>query len=178
MAGVVTLLLGGWFLLGRTSPPVVDKAQEQSMLPAIHEQLERGPWEGMLRSARPDLVPRWFCSEHVIEIRPDGPTSLVGLQARCQEFGRDGGSLVEGSGESGPQLVTLLGDPGNYRVGQVRHARDGSEFTTSVRQMFSPAGAAEALRLEGNASGVLADPAVEARRLFGLPPDAPITRAA
>jgi hypothetical protein len=158
----------------RVPAPVVDKDLERAVLPVIDSQLRQGPWTGALAVMRPDTQPKWFCAEHVIEIRHEGSDLKVGLTALCLEYGRSGDTLLGGSGSSAPQLVTLTGRAGHYQVQGVEQAKDGSAFGASVKRTFSPAGYAEFERQQKVSRPDEADLRIEAKRTFSLPPDAPV----
>lgn len=169
VAGVLAGLgVAGWLVLAREAPPDVDPAVAAAVLPVIDDELERGPWAGMLSSTRPESRPRWFCAERVIEIRRTRDEVTVGLEASCDEFARDGDVLVEGSGERAPKLVVLR--DGSRRVIRVETAPDGDALAPWVRRHFSAAGAAELDRRNPIVDTNIA----EARRTFGLPSDAPV----
>jgi hypothetical protein len=175
--GAVVAGAVAWWLLARDEPPM-DEALLDSVRPAIHEQLPRATevsGGGMLTDARQDPPARWFCAEKPIEIRRQGTDIRVGMVAHCAEYGVRDGALVNGTGTSGAMVVTVTGEPDAYRLSTVEWARDGAAHAASIREMFTPAGAREALRIEqgGEAPGsaTLED---EARRHFGLPPDAPV----
>ncbi len=55
-----------WLVVEWTAPPAVDHVLAAEVLPVIDEEVERGP--GLLWRARPELQPRWFCVERVIEV--------------------------------------------------------------------------------------------------------------
>jgi hypothetical protein len=178
-AGAVVVLAGagvlGWLFLWRApGAHVVDKDLERAVLPVIDGRLRQGPWKGMLATVRPDAQPKWFCAEHVIEMRHEGSELKVGLTAVCEEYGRSGDSLVMGSGSSQPYLVTLAGGAGHYQVQGVEQAKDGSGFGASVKRMFSPAGYVEFQRRQNGSRQEEADLRIEAKATFGLPPDAPV----
>lgn len=154
-AGVV-----GWVIAQRA--PAVDPVLAATVLPVIDEELERGPWPGMLGG-------RWFCAEEVIEIRRTGDELAVGLDAWCEEYMRDGDELVAGSGEHCPKVVVLAAGADGYRVVRVEAPPDGAGFSPWVARNFSAAGARE---LSGATPSP--DTAAQARQAFGLPPDAPV----
>lgn len=175
--GVVVAVAVTWWVLARDEPPM-DEALLESVRPAIHEQLPRSrevSEGGMLTGSRQDLRPRWFCAEMPIEIWRQGSDIRVGLITHCAEYGRDGDALVNGTGISGAMAVTVTGEPGTYRLSRVEWARDGAAHAASIERMFTPAGAKEALQVErgghGPDSATLED---EARRHFGLPPNASV----
>lgn len=154
-AGVV-----GWVIARQT--PAVDPVLAAKVLPVIDEELERGPWPGMLGG-------RWFCVEQLIEIRHTGDELAVGLEAWCDEYTRDGDELVVGSGEHSPKVVVLAAESDGYRVVRVDAPPDGAGFSPWVARNFSADGA-------GELSGATPSPdtAAQARQAFGLPPDAPV----
>lgn len=170
-AGVLAGLgVVGWFVVGREQPPEVDPVEAAAVLPVIDQELERGPWRGLLESEYSELGPRWFCAERLIEIRRTGDELAVGVEALCEEFARDGEGMVTGSAERAPKVVVLVAESDGYRVSGVDSAPDGDAFDRWVRDNFSAAGAAELDRrnLGGDAT------AEQARQAFGLPADAPV----
>jgi len=167
LAGIGTV---GWLVAGHTAPPV-DPVLAAAVLPLIDEELERGPWPGMLSSTGAEA--RWFCVARVIEIRRTGDELAVGIEDLCEEFARDGDALVAGSGERGPKVVVLTAAPDGRRVTRVESPPDGDAHVRWVRRNFTAGGAAEAEHL-----GLPADaPAAQAREAFGLPPTAPVRRS-
>jgi hypothetical protein len=173
--GAVVVVAVTWWWLARDEPPM-DEALLESVRPAIHEQLPRSREVGrggMLTGSRQDLRPRWFCAERAIEIWRQGTDIRVGLIAHCAEYGRNGDALVSGTGMSGAMAVTVVGEPGAYRLSTVEWARDGAAHVASIERIFTPAGARVALHAEqgGHApdTATLED---EARRHFGLSPTA------
>lgn len=157
-AGVVGLVIA-------RQASAVDPVLAAKVLPVIDEELERGPWPGMLGG-------RWFCAEEVIEIRRTGDELAVGVDALCEEYTRDGDELVAGSGEHGPKVVVLAAGPDGYRVVRVDAPPDGAGFSPWVAHNFSAAGARE---VRGGTS--FPDTAAQAREAYGLPPDAPVRPA-
>jgi hypothetical protein len=162
-----------WWFASDLAAPEVDPTLERAVRSVVDEHLSRGPWPGYLANRRGSA---WFCSADMIELRREGAELKVGLLALCQEYARAGDELLCGSGEHGPKLVTLVSSnsgpgPARYEVRHVQSARDGASYWPSVQQMFSRAGQAELRRLEAQVRpSELADPAVEARQAFGLPP--------
>jgi hypothetical protein len=166
VAGVlVGIGAAGWFAAGHAAPRV-DPALAVAVLPAIDEELERGPWPGMLSATGAGA--RWFCVERVIEIARAGDELTVGIEALCEEYAasRDGAALIAGSGERGPKVVVLSG----RRVKAVESPPDGAAHVEWVHRNFTPNGAAAVGRpgLAGE------EPAAQARQAFGLPPSAPV----
>ena len=173
LAAVLAVLgLLGWLVIEWYPAPEVDAELAEVVLPLIDEQLERGPWPGLLTTARPDLKPRWFCAEQVIETRRDGAVLRVGLVALCVEYGRLDDALLEGSGERSPKLAVLTGGPDRWEVIRVESPPDGHAATEWEREHFSPAATKRLDRHEG-APAQSDDIAAQARLVFGLPPDFP-----
>jgi hypothetical protein len=172
LVAVLAVVAGalGWWWLARDEPPM-DEELLAAVRPVIDEQLPRAPevaWGGMLTGAREGLPTRWFCATTPIEVRRQGKGVRVGMIAHCAEYGLRDGALVGGSGSSGAMAVTVT----DNRLTTVDWARDGAAHEPSIRTMFTPAGAKEALRAEqGGASPDVAD---QARRHFGLPENAPV----
>lgn len=175
---VLALGVGMWWEFAVT--PHVDAALERSVLPVVHDYLMNapfvsgGPGTGMLQQSYPDLDPRWFGSERVIESRMVETRLRLGLVVYHAEFGHRGGTLVEGTGSLIPVVVTLSEVSGRYTVRTAEPAPDSPYFGPWVKRNFSPAGAH---RVIDDGTSDLSSPAEQARRAFGLPADAPITTA-
>jgi hypothetical protein len=160
----------GWYLfVGRYRAPDVDPAEARAVLPVIDSALQRGPWRGAL-AGRPES--RWFCAEHVVEIRHEDAALKVGLDTLCEEYAPTTGALLRGSGEGSPKLVTLSVD--GREVHRVETPPDGS-LAAWAAEAFSTRGQAELRHRQQEERTAMADlTAAEARQAFGLPPDAPI----
>lgn len=140
----------------------------QSVRPVIERYLEGHPdFPGALA----DQSSKWFCSEHIIEIRERGDDLLVGLVANCDEYVELDRALGAGSGYRGPKLVTLTPENGGYTVTNVESARDGDAYRASVEAMFTEAGVRAVFDRE---SHELENTAAAAKAAFGLDPDAPV----
>jgi hypothetical protein len=174
---LVVVVVGGvtCWSLGREQPPM-DDALWSSVRPVIHEQLPLAPevaTTGILAATGHDRA-RWFCAEKPIEIRREDDAIRVGMIAHCEEYGQRDGALLTGSGTRGAMVVTVTGEPGAYRLAAVRWASDGASHESSIREMFTPAGAREALAAEGGGgSPDSAGVADTARRHFGWQPEVP-----
>lgn len=79
----------------------------------------------------------------MIEIRHVEDELAVGIDARCEEFARDGDALVAVSGEHGPKVAVLAADSAGYQVIRVEAPPDGAGFAPWVERSFSAAGADE-----------------------------------
>jgi hypothetical protein len=170
---VVGVGVGGWLALRPEPLAELDPATERAVLLVIDAELERGPWPGMLESERPELGPRWFCVERVIEVRRAGDELEVGIEAQCDELARSGREVLSGSGEHGPKVVVLVAEQDGYRVDRVDVPPDGPGFVRWVEDNFSDAG-----RTDLYGWALSEDPNLEqARRTFGLPADAPVRPA-
>jgi hypothetical protein len=169
--GVLGLL--GWFVIEWYPAPEVDVEEARAVLPLIDEHLERGPWPGLLTTTRPDLEPRWFCEEQVIETRRDGAELRVGLVASCSEFGRVDDALLEGSGEMSAKLAVLAGRPDRWEVIRIESPPPGHAATEWERARFSPV-AVKHLRRHEVSPGLSEALTAQARLAFGLPPDSPV----
>lgn len=112
---------------------------------------------------------RYFCDVRIIEVTPmpaQGAYS-VGVLADCHVYERVGTELVKGMfGETGPWLVELDGP----RVHSSINDPEGHE-PEAWNKRWSKQATDEMYRLMGTK---WADPAVAARRHFGLPADAPL----
>lgn len=168
LLGVVAVAGVVWLVVDRRAPSV-DSGLAAEVLPAIDAELERGPWPGLLSSARPELGPRWFCVEHVIEIRRSGNQVRVGVTALCEEYAREGKTLLTGSGEHAAKVVDLVAEAGGYRVTRVDAAPDGPVRDWWLAHGFSDAGVRQANE-PLSTDDTTAPQACEA---FGLPQDTP-----
>ena len=92
----------------------------------------------------------------------------------CEELARSGNNLVTGTGYGAPQLLTMESVNGRFNVQHVDQPLDGSANIPTTRTMFSPAGAPRALELVGAGSDLEDGNRKEARKTFGLPPDAKV----
>jgi hypothetical protein len=169
--GVWVVAVAGavWLMADWDAPPRVDSGLAAAVLPVIDEELERGPWPGLLSNARPELEPRWFCVEHVVETRRPGNEVRVGLTALCEEYARDGATLLTGSGERVAKVVDLVVAATGYRVIGIDAAPDGPFQDWWLAHGFTETGARQAneLLLAGETT------APQARQAFGLPNDTP-----
>lgn len=164
---LVGVAVVAWLVIAHR-PPSVDPALVAKVRPVIDKELERGPWPGLLSSEHPEA--RWFCTAQVIEIRRTGNELAVGIDAWCDEYMRDGDDLLAGSGEHAPKVVVLVARSDGYRVVRVDVPPDGAGFSPWVQRNFSDAGATELNRRRS----LSPDTAGQARKAFGLPPDAPV----
>ncbi|MFL6143217.1 MAG: hypothetical protein ACJ72N_15310 [Labedaea sp.] len=173
--GAVLAVLGllGWFVIEWYPAPEVDDGLAAVVFPLIDEQLERGPWPGLLTTTRLDLKPRWFCAEQVIETERDGAVLRVGFVAECAEYARLQDALLEGSGDSSPKLAVLAGGPDRWEVIRVESPPPGHAGTEWERAHFSPAATERLDRHEGSPA-LSEDVTAQARLAFGLPPDSPV----
>lgn len=163
---ILAATLGWWVLeYGPLAKPEVDEALAESVLPVVDDHLTKPDFQGMLTSSRPELGPRWFCTEDIIEIQPHETGLRVGLVAYCGEYARDGSALLTGSGWKAPVVVTLTGSAGQYVAQGSEQARDGAGYRPSVEKLFSPKGASAVLH---GSMDFMADPAGKARSAFGL----------
>jgi hypothetical protein len=120
LAGLIALTgVLDWVVIERYALPEPDQELVRAVLPVIDEHLELQVTRGALAAERPDLRPRWFCAERVIEIRRAGDELAVGLDVRCEEYARWGETLVTGTGGHGPQLALLSGGPDRYVVRRI-----------------------------------------------------------
>lgn len=166
--GVIAVAGVVWLVVERTAP-AVDRGLAAEVLPAIDAELERGPWPGLLSSERPELGPRWFCVEHVVETQQMGDRVRVGVVALCEEYARDGRTLLVGSGEHAAKVVDLVAEAGGYRVTGVDTAPDGPIRDWWLAHGFSDAGVRQANQLLASQDTT----APQAREAFGLPQDTP-----
>ncbi|GII52432.1 hypothetical protein Pth03_08210 [Planotetraspora thailandica] len=188
---VVVLLLavgGAVLLVPRLSKPdlagtareqvvTVDPPTRTVLMEAADHFLETDPGRNehnFLAAEKPDLRPRVFCREELIEVRRKDPQLLVGLMAWCEELARSGGTLTLGSGYAVPLLLTMESVGGRYAVRDVEEPLDGEANIPTTRAMFSPEGAPRAIEL-ASAGSDMKGVRAEARKAFGLPPDAPIS---
>ncbi|MBT2231777.1 hypothetical protein [Nonomuraea sp. NEAU-A123] len=129
----------------------------------------------VLASERPELNPKMFCHEELIEVRRRDHQLLLGLVAGCEELARSGNVLIEGGGAILPLLLTVQPADGRFSVVHVQESEDGALYSSSIRKMFSPDGAPRALELSGDGRETSEAVREEARWVFGLPLDAPVT---
>lgn len=177
--GVVMILrLSGPDLTGTAQEQVisVDSSTRSALMEAADHFLETDPARNkgnLLATDKPALHPRMFCHEDLIEVRRKDPQLLlVGLMAWCEELARSGEKLVAGSGYGVPLLLTMQSVNGGFTVQHVDEPADGDENIPTTRAMFSPEGAPRAIELAGAESDLEKGIREEARRTFGLPPDA------
>ncbi|MGJ6961077.1 hypothetical protein ACSDR0_04145 [Streptosporangium sp. G11] len=165
--------------LAREEVLTLDASTRATFLRVVDDHLQTAPervGNTFLTQERPELDPRMFCHEELVEIRRKSANAyLVGVVAMCEEFARSGDALLSGTGFRVPLLVTLEAAGGRFEVRHVREAGDGAENLPSIRAMFSPDGAPRAHELGGHGSPGLAErTGDEARRAFGLPSTAKI----
>jgi hypothetical protein len=171
VAGVLVAVAGVGLAVDHGAAPEVDEALAAAVSPVIDEHLEQGPWPGLLSTARPELGPRWFCEEQVVEIRRTGDDLRVGVTALCEEYARDGATLFTGSGEHAAKIVDLAEEGAGYRVTGVKAAPDGVIENWWLTNGLSEAGVRHANKLLRAGGGTTAP---QARQAFGLPDDAPV----
>ncbi|MEV7804593.1 hypothetical protein AB0O28_16755 [Microbispora sp. NPDC088329] len=179
VAGGVVLIprLSGPDLPGTASEQVisVDSSTRTALMATADHFLETDSVrnEGnYLAAAQSALHPRMFCEEDLIEVRRKDARLLVGLVARCEELARSGDKLVSGTGYGVPLLLTMESVNGRFAVRHVDEPADGAEYASSTRALFSPEGAPRAIELAGAGWDMENSIYPEARRTFGLPPDA------
>ncbi|WP_158880392.1 hypothetical protein [Amycolatopsis anabasis] len=106
-AGVLVAGIAAWWVTAGEDAfftPHEDADLENSALPVIDEYLHASPFgpgtagSGTLSRSFPQLGPRWFCTERIVESRLDGDELRVGLDTACEEFARRGDALVQGTG--------------------------------------------------------------------------------
>jgi hypothetical protein len=152
-------------------PPAVNASQARAMLPVIEAYLDSpaaGNRGGLLAAIRPKLHPRTFCTAVIVEIRPDGPRWLAGMQADCGEYARQGRKLLEGTEEGNPVVMVLSARAGHYHVVTSTPDRSDGYDAGWIDRHFSPGAAVEI----DHDQPTPPDPAVLARRALGLPPGA------
>ncbi|WP_433412237.1 hypothetical protein ACQP1V_24980 [Microtetraspora malaysiensis] len=185
---VLAVVAGGIVMIPRLSgPDLAGTAQEQvisvdsstrsALMEAADHFLETDPARNkgsFLATDKPALHPRMFCHEDLIEVRRKDPRLLVGLMAWCEELARSGDKLVAGSGYGVPLLLTMQSVNGRFTVQHVDEPGDGDANIPTIRAMFSPEGAPRAIELAGAGSDMEKGIRQEARRTFGLPPDAKV----
>lgn len=173
IAFVGAALFAYWAVSGRS--PNLTAAQEQALRASITRHLEQGMWRGALAS-RPEQRVQWVCAEHVIEVRQDRDEYRVGLLAMCDEFTAADGSLFVGSGTVGPHLAVVRLGSESAEVVRLESAPDGAGHGEWVRANFSRSGTAEVHRRQGRSSELWTATLTKARKVFGLPADAPVRR--
>ncbi|GLZ32138.1 hypothetical protein Lesp02_43260 [Lentzea sp. NBRC 105346] len=130
VGAALALGLVGVVAVQQEDRPTVDAKLTGEILPVIDDALQQGPWSVQ--------DGRWFCAEHVIEVRPAGDGLKVGLQTRCDAYAAD---LHEVGGQVSPVVVALAKEP--YRVIRIERAQDGAAAGPWLRSNFSSAGARE-----------------------------------
>ncbi|GII30128.1 hypothetical protein [Planotetraspora mira] len=185
---LVAAIAGAFVLVPRLSGPdyagtaeeeviSVDSSTRTALMEAADRFLEADPRlnEGDLLAAdEPGLNPRVFCHEDLIEVRRKGPRLLVGVMTWCEELARRGNRLVSGTGYGAPQLLTMESVNGRFTVQHVDEPTDGEANISTTRAMFSPEGAPRAIEMAGAGWDPENGIYEEARRTFGLPPDAKV----
>lgn len=168
LAGVgVVVAAAAWWIVDEM--PTVDDAVVREALPSIDEHLRANAWSGLLASNSGLADIRWVCTQKVIETRPDGDRVKVGLVANCDEYGRESGGLVTGSGFRQPMVYLVEHADQGYRVLDRELAKDGAAYSPSVKAMFSWIGSRRVL--DGASPE---DPATVAPAAFGLPDGTPV----
>lgn len=157
-------------------------SQARAMLPDINAYLNSRrfqdspdsgaqPADGYLASTYPTLRSRWVCDAAILEIRPGRNGWHAGTDVACVEYARRGSTLLEGAGgDNGYYIISLSASGGQYQV----HSATGGQLVPEpawVRRHFSPGIAAE---LNNNDVPYAPWPAPLARRVFGLPREAPV----
>ncbi|WP_436761694.1 hypothetical protein [Streptosporangium sp. V21-05] len=187
---LIVLGAAGWWTLESRGPDRTGLAREEILtLDAstratflqVVDHLQTAPervGNTFLTDEKPELGPRTFCHEVLIEIRRKSANAyLVGVVATCEEFARSGDALLSGTGFRSPLLVTLEATKGRFEVRYVEETGDGSNHLPSIRKMFSADAATRALDISNyGPPGLPRGTGDEARRAFGLPPTAKITR--
>ncbi|MFI0486535.1 hypothetical protein [Actinomadura sp. 9N215] len=172
---VVALAAAGtaWRQSWRVWPPAphVDRGLIAAALPVIDRFLETGRAVVWPSSMPAQMRPRWFCAEEAIETARRGSRVRVSLEVACNDYARDGGSLVTHAGTRTPLVVTLDHGGAVPVVQDVADPLDGAGFRPSLERMFSERGLAEFDRRQRLSQGVDA-PDAEAARAVGLPPGA------
>lgn len=155
----------------------VGSAMRATLLEVADRYLEKNSARvgTVLASEKPELNPKLFCDEELIEVRRRDPQLLLGLVAWCEELARSGNVLIEGGGAITPLLLAVQPADGHFSVVQVKESEDGALSVPSIRKMFSPDGAPQALELSGAGRETSDALREEARWTFGLPLDAPVT---
>lgn len=155
----------------------VGSAMRATLLEVADRYLEKNSERigTVLASEKPELHPKMFCHEELIEVRRRDPQLLLGLVAWCEELARTGNVLIEGGGAIIPLLLTVQPADGHFSVVNVQESEDGALYASSIRKMFSPDGAPQALKLAGAGRETSEALREEARWTFGLPLDAPVT---
>ena len=76
--------------------PAVNQAQARAVQPVIdaymHDHAAQFGFGDVMNAG---LTPELFCDATIIEIRPDGPRSRVGMMTFCGEYARRGNTLIE-----------------------------------------------------------------------------------
>ncbi|MEV7007078.1 hypothetical protein [Streptosporangium sp. NPDC051022] len=188
-----TLALGiaGWMIwqlqepdsagLAREPVAVIGQKTRAALLEAVDTYLEtttdpKREKPQVLAALRPDLKPKMFCHEELIEVRQKSENQqLAGLAASCEEYARTGKQLLASSQYKNLALLTMDTTGGRYQVLDIQEALEGDLLRSSVREMFSAEGAPRALEISASDFSALTEEnRVEGRKTFGLPADAGI----
>ncbi|MFD0884421.1 hypothetical protein ACFQ08_07620 [Streptosporangium algeriense] len=190
VGGVLVVGVAGWMIwqlqepdstgLAREPVVVVGQKTRASLLEAIDKYLETADPKRekpqVLAALKPELKPRMFCHENLVEVRQKSESQqLVGIAASCEEYARIGQKLLASSQYKNLSLLTVEPTGETYRVVDIQEALEGDLVRSSVREMFSAEGAPRALELSDSGFSALSEEnRVEGRKVFGLPPNAEI----
>ncbi|MFD1933467.1 MULTISPECIES: hypothetical protein [Nonomuraea] len=152
---------------GQASERVVrlDERARADLMAVIDGHLENHDTAGgLLAETRPELRPRTFCHEELVEVRQGGDGLLAGVVAACSELAPEAGALVEGTGYVTAILLTVR----DGRVLRAEPAQDGSAHLPSIRAMFSPEGAPRAMDLLMRPARLAESTEAAAKKWYGL----------
>ncbi|MER7210937.1 hypothetical protein [Streptosporangium sp. NPDC000239] len=190
IGGVLVVGVAGWMIwqlqepdstgLAREPVVVVGDKTRASLMEAIDRYLETADPKRekpqVLAALKPELKPRMFCHENLVEVRKKSESQqLVGIAASCEEYARVGQKLLASSQYKNLSLLTVEPNGETYRVIDIQEALEGDLVRSSVREMFSAEGAPRALEIsDSDFSALSEENRVEGRKVFGLPPNAEI----
>ncbi len=187
-----TLVLGvaGWTIWQLQEPDSTGLAREQvvaigpktrvALMDAVDRYLEtpdpKREQPHILAALKPELNPRTFCHENLVEVRQKSDSQqLVGLAVACEEYARSDKKLLASSQYQALALLTVDSTGGHYQVVEVQEALEGDLLRSSVREMFSRDGAPRALEINDSGFPALVEEnRTEGRKAFGLPQNAEI----
>lgn len=153
--------------------PAVNQAQARAMQPAIdaymHDHAAQFGFGDVMNAG---LAPGLFCDATIIEIRPYGPGSRVGMMTFCGEYARRGNTLIEASIGYDIAIAHLMtSGPGlHYRVLSLQMDPTDGYDPAWVHQNFSRLAAQWLLSTDPPTAP---DPIALARQALGFPPGTP-----
>lgn len=169
-AALITGLGVGFAEWREPGKPHVDPHLQTELTPVIQRHLEtRVDHGGALTSAaKPEG--RWFCDLRMVETRRRGPDVLAGIYAHCEELARRGQGMVTGTSFMAPMLITLR----SGAVTKVEKPMDGAGYGPGIDRMFTEEGEHAVFEMTGSGFSDEETLRARAKRMYGLPPAAPV----